>query len=108
MNPLVSLRDSLNVDQDRVVMTYRTNTANTQDMYLRIVALDDFDGTAWKPAQRRIESVPGELPTPIGLGADTKRTEITTEISAARDYGQDWRAWRRYADEQEYPRVSLK
>lgn len=25
-----------------------------------------------------------------------------------RDFGQDWKAWRRYADEQGYPRVSLK
>lgn len=25
-----------------------------------------------------------------------------------RDYGQDWKAWRRYADEQDYPRVSVK
>lgn len=49
VNPLVSLRDSLNVDEDRQVMSYRTNTEDTQDMYLRIVSLDDFDGTAWKP-----------------------------------------------------------
>ncbi len=25
-----------------------------------------------------------------------------------RDFGQDWKAWRRYADEQGYPRVSVK
>jgi len=25
-----------------------------------------------------------------------------------RDFGQDWKAWRRYADEQDYPRVSVK
>jgi hypothetical protein len=25
-----------------------------------------------------------------------------------RDFGEDWRAWRRYADEQDFPRVSLK
>lgn len=49
VNPLVSLRDSLNVDEDRQVLSYRTNTDDTQDMYLRIVSLDDFDGTAWKP-----------------------------------------------------------
>jgi transglutaminase-like putative cysteine protease len=90
INPVVSLRDSLNVDQDRVVLTYRTNTDNTQDMYLRIVSLDEFDGTAWKPAQRRIEAVEDELPTPIGLGSDIKRTEILTEISAAKDYAQNW------------------
>ncbi|GGZ31555.1 transglutaminase TgpA family protein [Streptomyces poonensis] len=90
VNPLVSLRDSLNVDQDRQVMSYRTNTDDTQDMYLRIVSLDKFDGTAWKPAQRRIEDVPDTFPAPRGLGPDIRRTEIETRISAAKDYGQDW------------------
>ncbi|MFJ7898931.1 DUF3488 and DUF4129 domain-containing transglutaminase family protein [Streptomyces sp. NPDC096198] len=90
VNPLVSLRDSLNVDQDRQVMAYRTNSDDTQDMYLRIVALDDFDGTTWRPAQRRISAVPGTLPTPTGLAGDVRRTEIETRISAADWYAQDW------------------
>ncbi|MFF4208304.1 DUF3488 and DUF4129 domain-containing transglutaminase family protein [Streptomyces sp. NPDC001796] len=90
VNPLVSLRDSLNVDQDRQVMAYRTNTDDTQDMYLRIVALDDFDGTTWKPAQRHITSVPDSFPTPTGLAGSVRRTEIETRISAADWYAQDW------------------
>ncbi|MFG3171688.1 DUF3488 and DUF4129 domain-containing transglutaminase family protein [Streptomyces sp. NPDC048200] len=90
VNPLVSLRDSLNVDEDRTVMTYRTNTNETQDLYLRIVSLDDFDGTAWKPAQRHIQEVPKTFPAPIGLGGDVRRSAIQTRISAAEWYGQDW------------------
>ncbi|WP_320779137.1 DUF3488 and transglutaminase-like domain-containing protein [Streptomyces sp. CRN 30] len=90
VNPLVSLRDSLNVDQDREVMSYRTDSEQTQDLYLRIVSLDEFDGTAWKPAQRRVQDVPDPFPAPAGLGPDIRRTEIATRISAARNYGQDW------------------
>jgi len=90
VNPLVSLRDSLNVDEDREVMSYRTNTDDTQDLYLRIVSLDDFDGTAWKPAQRHIEGVPDTFPTPIGLGGDVRRSSIQTSISTADWYAQDW------------------
>ncbi|MFD2683348.1 DUF3488 and DUF4129 domain-containing transglutaminase family protein [Streptomyces phyllanthi] len=90
VNPVVSLRDSLNVDEDRQVMSYRTSTDETQDVYLRIVSLDEFDGTAWTPAQRRIEDVPDTLPTPNGLGPDIKRTEIETEITAEKDYEQNW------------------
>ncbi|MFG2309514.1 DUF3488 and DUF4129 domain-containing transglutaminase family protein [Streptomyces sp. NPDC048566] len=90
VNPLVSLRDSLNVDEDRTVMTYRTNTEETQDLYLRIVALDDFDGTAWKPAQRHIEDVPAVFPAPVGLAGEVRRSAIRTRISAAEWYGQDW------------------
>ncbi|MEU9183539.1 DUF3488 and transglutaminase-like domain-containing protein [Streptomyces sp. NPDC048484] len=90
VNPLVSLRDSLNVDEDREVLSYRTNSEQTQDLYLRIVALDEFDGTAWKPAKRHVEDVPGSFPTPPGLGDDVQRTEIQTRISAADWYAQDW------------------
>jgi transglutaminase-like putative cysteine protease len=90
VNPLVSLRDSLNVDEDRQVMSVRNSSEDTQDLYLRIVALDTFDGTAWKPSQRSIEDVPKTFPNPLGLGADVRRTEITTTIAAADWYAQDW------------------
>ncbi|MEU5333889.1 DUF3488 and transglutaminase-like domain-containing protein [Streptomyces asoensis] len=90
VNPLVSLRDSLNVDEDRTVLTLRTNTSGVSDMYLRIVSLDDFDGTTWKPAKRHIVAVPDEFPSPTGLGPGVKRTEITTRIAAAPGYAQDW------------------
>jgi transglutaminase-like putative cysteine protease len=90
VNPLVSLRDSLNTDDDRQVLSYRTDTEDTQDMYLRIVALDDFDGTTWKPAQRHIEDVPSTFPNPLGLKQDVRRSEIRTRIAAANDYAQDW------------------
>ncbi|MER6561168.1 DUF3488 and transglutaminase-like domain-containing protein [Streptomyces sp. NPDC001027] len=90
VNPLVSLRDSLNVDEDRTVLTLRTNSGNLSDLYLRIVSLDDFDGTTWKPAKRHITAVPDDFPAPTGLGPDVKRAEITTRIAAAGTYAQDW------------------
>ncbi|MFJ2604556.1 transglutaminaseTgpA domain-containing protein [Streptomyces sp. NPDC087425] len=90
VNPLVSLRDSLNVDENRQVLSLRTNTADVSDLYLRIVSLDDFDGSTWKPAKRHIVSVPDRLPTPTGLGAGVRRTVVDTRISAADWYAQDW------------------
>ncbi|AWW40024.1 transglutaminase TgpA family protein [Streptomyces cadmiisoli] len=90
VNPLVSLRDSLNVEEDRTVMTVRTSTNDLSNMYLRIVSLDDFDGTTWKPSRRNIVAVPDEFPTPAGLGADVRRTEVRTRIAAADWYAQDW------------------
>ncbi|MEU9352887.1 DUF3488 and transglutaminase-like domain-containing protein [Streptomyces griseoloalbus] len=91
VNPLVSLRDSLNVDEDRQVMSVRSEMTDVSDLYLRIVSLDDFDGTTWKPSKRSITTVPdGPFPTPPGLGPDTGRTEVGTTISTADWYGQDW------------------
>ncbi|MEU9651449.1 DUF3488 and transglutaminase-like domain-containing protein [Streptomyces sp. NPDC048110] len=91
VNPLVSLRDSLNVNEDREVLTLQTDSESLSDLYLRIVSLDDFDGTTWKPSKRHITAVPdGTFPTPAGLGPDIRRTEIRTLISAADDFAQDW------------------
>ncbi|MFJ9816226.1 DUF3488 and DUF4129 domain-containing transglutaminase family protein [Streptomyces sp. NPDC101151] len=90
VNPLVSLRDSLNVENDRQVLSLKTSAGDLSDMYLRIVSLDDFDGTTWKPSQRHIGGVPNVFPTPIGLGTDIKRTTVRTTITAADWYAQDW------------------
>ncbi|WP_157865309.1 transglutaminase TgpA family protein, partial [Streptomyces prasinopilosus] len=91
VNPLVSLRDSLNVDEDRQVLSVRSEAEDVSDLYLRIVSLDDFDGTTWKPSKRSITTVPdGAFPTPAGLGTDVEREEIGTRISTADWYGQDW------------------
>ncbi|AZQ34163.1 DUF4129 domain-containing protein [Streptomyces cyaneochromogenes] len=90
VNPLVSLRDSLNVDEDREVLSLKTNTDDLSDLYLRIVSLDDFDGTTWQPRKRSIQSVPDQFPTPIGLGPDVRRAQVETTISAADWYAQNW------------------
>ncbi|MGY0487040.1 transglutaminase TgpA family protein [Streptomyces sp. WG-D5] len=90
VNPLVSLQNSLNQPEDREVMSYRTNTDQTSDMYLRIVSLDEFDGTTWRPSVRSISDVPSTLPDPPGLRADVRRSEVRTTISAADWYAQDW------------------
>ncbi|MFH8611053.1 DUF3488 and DUF4129 domain-containing transglutaminase family protein [Streptomyces sp. NPDC018029] len=90
VNPLVALQDSLNQPEDREVLSYRTNAESTNDLYLRIVSLDQFDGTTWKTTVRRIQDVPSPLPDPVGLRPDVRRTEIQTNLSAADSYAQNW------------------
>ncbi|MBB1253435.1 transglutaminase domain-containing protein, partial [Streptomyces sp. OF3] len=90
VNPLVALQDSLNQPENRTVLTYITNARDNQDMYLRIVALDQFDGTAWKPAERRIQAVPDPLPAVPGLSPDVARRLNVTSIEAADWYKQNW------------------
>ncbi|CAL9548279.1 hypothetical protein SUDANB6_04406 [Streptomyces sp. enrichment culture] len=90
VDPLISLRDSLNVDEDRQVLSVRTSARNLSDLYLRIVSLDDFDGTAWKPSRRQNTAVPDDaFPAPPGLGPDVRRAPIETTIAAADWYAQD-------------------
>jgi transglutaminase-like putative cysteine protease len=90
VNPLVSLQDNLNQPEDREALRYRTDTENTQDLYLRIMALDKFDGTSWRFSQRNVEDVPDRLPDPPGLRDDISATKITTSISAAGWYRQNY------------------
>ncbi|MFI6346937.1 DUF3488 and DUF4129 domain-containing transglutaminase family protein [Streptomyces sp. NPDC050560] len=90
VNPLVSLQNSLNQPEDRQVMSYRTNTDDTQNQYLRIVSLDEFDGTSWKPSVRHIQDVPGSFPSPPGLSSDVEVSPVRTRISTADWYAQDW------------------
>lgn len=90
VNPLVSLRDSLNVAENRTVMSLRTDASDVSDLYVRIVSLDEFDGATWKPSQRRIVGVPDPFPAPVGLSDEVRRREITTTIATADWYAQDW------------------
>ncbi|MFI1175989.1 DUF3488 and DUF4129 domain-containing transglutaminase family protein [Streptomyces melanogenes] len=90
VNPLVSLQNSLNQPEDREVLRYRTNAQDTQDLYLRIVALDQFDGASWKSSERKIKDVPDVLPQPDGLSPAIGTAEIRTSVSAAGWYTQNW------------------
>lgn len=90
VNPLVSLQDSLNQPEDREVLNYRTTATDTRDLYLRIVALDQFDGTTWKPSERTVTDVPERLPDPPGLSPTVDLTRVNTSVSTAEWYAQNW------------------
>ncbi|MBP0462243.1 transglutaminase family protein, partial [Streptomyces montanisoli] len=90
VNPLVSLQDDLNQNDDREALRYRTNAPDSQDLYLRIMALDEFDGTTWRFSQRKVGDVPDRLPTPQGLAPSVSRTRISTSITSAPWYRQNY------------------
>ncbi|MGW8954522.1 transglutaminase family protein [Streptomyces sp. NPDC055709] len=90
VNPVVTLQDSLNQPESREWLKYKTNADATGDMYLRIMALDQFDGGAWKFSVRKVTDIPERLPQPEGLGSGVGTTEIRTNISAAGAYKQGW------------------
>ncbi|MBW5487088.1 transglutaminase family protein, partial [Streptomyces bambusae] len=90
VNPLVSLQSSLNSQDNREVLRYRTDNRQVTDQYLRIIALDEFNGVKWEASGRSLTDVPERLPTPQGLGDPVRQTatEVRTNISAAGNYGQ--------------------
>ncbi|MFF1834094.1 DUF3488 and DUF4129 domain-containing transglutaminase family protein [Streptomyces sp. NPDC058231] len=90
VNPLVSLQNNLNQPENREVMSYRTNSTNPQDFYLRILALDQFNGSEWRASRRSLQDVPKRLPNPEGLDPEVAVTEIRSNISASSSYQQTY------------------
>lgn len=90
VNPLVSLQNSLNAQDNRVVLKYRTDSPQLGEQYLRILALDEFDGVKWEASGRALTDVPERLPNPPGLGDQVRQgaQEVQTSISAAEGYSQ--------------------
>jgi transglutaminase-like putative cysteine protease len=90
IDPVVALRDQLNQSGNRQVLSYRTNDSDPSSMYIRVVALDDFDGSQWKSSKHSLEDVPTTLPNPPGLGSEVRTRRVSTSFTAARDYVQSW------------------
>ncbi|TDU78663.1 transglutaminaseTgpA domain-containing protein [Streptomyces sp. KS 21] len=90
VNPLVSLQGSLNAQDNRVVLKYRTDSPQLGEQYLRILALDEFNGVKWEASGRALTDVPERLPAPPGLSEQVRATgtEVRTSISAADTYAQ--------------------
>ncbi|TDB86603.1 transglutaminase [Actinomadura sp. KC216] len=81
-DPLVSLKRELTRMDESVVLTYRTNDPEAPD-YLRLYALDKFEGDRWTYTQ--LDSHPRdrlderEIPPPPGLSVASSR-EVTTRV----------------------------
>ncbi|TDC90655.1 transglutaminase [Actinomadura sp. 7K507] len=83
-DPLVSLKRELTRLDDSVVLTYRTDDRQAPD-YLRLYALDRFDGDRWTYSPLKSSSrdrlTGDDLPPPPGLTvADTREVTTTVEV----------------------------
>ncbi|MEU9231731.1 transglutaminaseTgpA domain-containing protein [Streptomyces subrutilus] len=90
VNPLISLQSNLNAQDNRVVLKYRTDNPQQGEQYLRILALDEFNGIKWEASGRALADVPERLPNPPGLSGDVRQgaAEVQTNVSAAQTYTQ--------------------
>lgn len=90
VNPLVSLQSSLNTQDNRVVLRYRTDSPQLSEQYLRILALDEFNGIKWEASGRALTDVPKRMPNPPGVSESVLdgATEVQTFISSAQTYAQ--------------------
>ncbi len=90
-NPLTDLRRDLVQGPDVNLLTVRTDDPDPS--YLRISALDSFDGNTWRPSQRDLppsQRVEGSLPPPAGLSDDVPQRSHLYRVSAWEDFESDW------------------
>jgi transglutaminase-like putative cysteine protease len=91
INPVLTLRDSLNPRQDLEVLRYRTTQTDVAP--LRIVTADDFDGESWQPGTRdvtRRNRVKSDLPAPPGLTSGVSRTAYDMRVGVGPNLNQDF------------------
>ncbi|SEF62680.1 protein of unknown function [Actinacidiphila yanglinensis] len=88
INLIAALQDNLNQPSNSEVLTYTTNAKPATGMYLRIAALDKFDGKEWSPSDLPTEPLPSTLPTPQGMSSEVKYTTATTQVRVDDSYVQ--------------------
>lgn len=90
-NPITDLRRDLVQGPDVPLVFVRTQ--DPDPTYLRISALDSFDGTTWRPSDRDLppsQRLEGELPAPVGLGDDAEGVRYRYELSAFEAFDSEW------------------
>ena len=88
VNLVAALQDNLNQPDNRQVLSYTTDSKDVPGMYLRIAALDKFDGKEWVPSSQPTEQVPKVLPRPQGMAADVKYKAVDTAVRVENSYVQ--------------------
>jgi transglutaminase-like putative cysteine protease len=88
VNLVAALQDNLNQPDDREVLRYRTDAGDVPGTYLRIAALDTFDGKEWTASDQGTQDVPAHFPRPDGMSDAVKYKPVVTEVQVTHDYVQ--------------------
>ncbi|MGK4583757.1 transglutaminaseTgpA domain-containing protein [Kitasatospora sp. HPMI-4] len=89
LNPVVALTASLNRPGNVEMFSYTTDASNASQMYLRINALDDFDGVEWKYSDQPLQPLPTTFPAPEGLGSGVPVTPVSTNVTISDSLSTD-------------------
>lgn len=90
-NPMADLRRDLVLGPDVNLLTVRTDDPDPS--YLRISALDEFDGETWRPSRRDLpvdQRIHGTLPGPVGLDDDVEQSRYRYSLQASDELDSRW------------------
>jgi transglutaminase-like putative cysteine protease len=90
-NPILDLRRDLvrPADVDEVVV----RTDDPDPGYLRLTALDEFDGASWRPGQRDFpvtNSVHAGMPPPPGQAPDIRTQQVAYSLQVTQNLRSSW------------------
>ncbi|MGQ0843388.1 MAG: transglutaminase family protein [Sporichthyaceae bacterium] len=90
LDPLVSMRRNLLDRTDVELLRVRTSSARPDELYLRAVTLDEFDGVEWKAARREVSKFGGALPGAPGLAPSVASSPVDTQVTAGANFQSDY------------------
>lgn len=90
LNPVVALTANLNRPDNVEMLRYNTDTDRGNEMYLRIGALDSFDGVQWQFSEQKLQPVPNPLPPPQGLSQSAPTSSFQTAITISDKLSTEW------------------
>ncbi|MFD7641258.1 transglutaminaseTgpA domain-containing protein [Kitasatospora sp. NPDC059795] len=88
LNLVVALTANLRANDDTELLRFSTNATDVDQLYLRVAALSEFDGSEWKVGQQSSESLPTTLPLPEGMAAGGN--SVQTNIKLSEKLGTTW------------------
>lgn len=89
-NPMLDMTRNLQAQSPEVLL--RVITDDPDPDYLRLAALDRFDGDSWEPGPRTGETSIGLDQTPVvpGLGSQVTRERFEYDVQFTADFQSDW------------------
>ncbi len=90
-NPILDLRRDLVRPADVAEVIVRTNDPDPS--YLRLTALDEFNGSTWAPSQRDFplaNAVQGGMPPPTGQGPDVRTKQLAYSLQVSENFQSSW------------------
>ncbi|MEU9126794.1 DUF3488 and transglutaminase-like domain-containing protein [Kitasatospora sp. NPDC048540] len=90
LSPVVALTAGLNNRDNTVLFDYVTDGPDAAEMYLRVAALDEFDGVEWKFGDQDPVAVPPVFPPPDGLSSSVTPDTVHTSVKVTDSLASDW------------------
>ncbi|BFV59778.1 DUF3488 and transglutaminase-like domain-containing protein [Kitasatospora sp. CMC57] len=90
LNPVVALTANLNRQDNVEMLRYSTDSPNGSQLYLRIGALDSFDGVQWKFSQQHLQPIPNPMPALPDLNRDVPVSSFQTTIKISDKLSTEW------------------